>query len=108
MNYAIKSGITITASYAIQQSTRLLKVTKLLLLESRRLLTHQLQTVEGNQREELQDLQERLHSKIRVCLLTLYLKTQQRVQHPSLLVLQYHQSEHQIFRELYSRIYIWF
>ena len=26
MNYAIRSGVTITASYAIKQSTRLLKV----------------------------------------------------------------------------------
>ncbi|KAL8789721.1 MAG: hypothetical protein Q9213_000971 [Squamulea squamosa] len=48
MNYAIRSGITITASYAIKQSTRLLK------------------TVEGNEKEELQDLQERLDSKIRI------------------------------------------
>ncbi|KAI4202432.1 MAG: hypothetical protein LQ346_001990 [Caloplaca aetnensis] len=41
-------GITITASYAIKQSSRLLK------------------TVEGNEKEELQDLQERLDSKIRI------------------------------------------
>ncbi|KAL8662297.1 MAG: hypothetical protein Q9202_004825 [Teloschistes flavicans] len=47
MNYAIRSGITITASYAIKQSSRLLK------------------TVEGNEKEELQDLQERLDSKIK-------------------------------------------
>ncbi|KAL8833768.1 MAG: hypothetical protein Q9170_004101 [Blastenia crenularia] len=46
MNYAIRSGITITASYAIKQSSRLLK------------------TVEGNEKDELQDLQERLESKI--------------------------------------------
>ncbi|KAL8802257.1 MAG: hypothetical protein Q9200_006650 [Gallowayella weberi] len=48
MNYAIRSGITITATYAIKQSSRLLK------------------TVEGNEKEELQDLQERLDSKIRI------------------------------------------
>ncbi|KAL8704509.1 MAG: hypothetical protein Q9201_002318 [Fulgogasparrea decipioides] len=48
MNYAIRSGITITASYAIKQSSRLLK------------------TVEGNEKEELQDLQERLDSKIKI------------------------------------------
>ncbi|KAL8848667.1 MAG: hypothetical protein Q9221_006341 [Calogaya cf. arnoldii] len=48
MNYAIRSGITITASYAIKQSTRLLK------------------TVEGSEKEELQDLQERLDSKIKI------------------------------------------
>ncbi|KAL9127590.1 MAG: hypothetical protein Q9217_003570 [Psora testacea] len=48
MNYAIRSGITITAGYAIKQSSRLLK------------------TVEGNEREELQDLQERLDSKIQI------------------------------------------
>ncbi|KAI4280642.1 MAG: hypothetical protein L6R38_004295 [Xanthoria sp. 2 TBL-2021] len=52
MNYAIRSGITITASYAIKQSTRLLK------------------TVEGTEKEELQDLQERLDSKIKVSALT--------------------------------------
>ena len=43
-----RSGITITASYAIRQSSRLLK------------------TVEGSEKEELQDLQQRLDSKIRV------------------------------------------
>lgn len=48
MNYAIRSGITITAGFAIKQSSRLLK------------------TVEGNDKEELQDLQERLDSKIRI------------------------------------------
>ncbi|KAL8785411.1 MAG: hypothetical protein Q9195_008646 [Heterodermia aff. obscurata] len=48
MNYAIRSGITITAGYAIRQSSRLLK------------------TVEGNERDELQDLQERLNSKIKI------------------------------------------
>ena len=48
MNYAIRSGITITAGYAIRQSSRFLK------------------TVEGTEREELQDLQERLNSKIKV------------------------------------------
>ncbi|CAF9933330.1 MAG: hypothetical protein ALECFALPRED_005563 [Alectoria fallacina] len=48
MNYAIRSGITITAGYAIKQSSRLLK------------------TIEGNDKEELQELQERLSSKIRI------------------------------------------
>ncbi|MCJ1470699.1 hypothetical protein MMC07_009346 [Pseudocyphellaria aurata] len=47
-NYAIKSGVAITASFAIKQSSRLLK------------------TVEGNDKEELQDLQERLDGKIRI------------------------------------------
>ncbi|KAL8628221.1 hypothetical protein Q9189_006074 [Teloschistes chrysophthalmus] len=48
MNYAVRSGIAITASYAIKQSSRLLK------------------TVEGNEKEELEDLQERLDSKIKI------------------------------------------
>ncbi|MCJ1365005.1 hypothetical protein MMC16_004123 [Acarospora aff. strigata] len=48
MNYAIRSGITITASFAIRQSARLLK------------------QVKGNERLELQALQERLNSKIKI------------------------------------------
>ncbi|KKY24393.1 putativebinding protein [Phaeomoniella chlamydospora] len=48
MNYAIRSGVTITASYAIRQTSRLLK------------------NVEGSQREELMSLLERLQSKIRI------------------------------------------
>ena len=48
MNYAIRSGVTITASYAIRQSARLLK------------------NVEGRDREELMGLQNRLQSKIRI------------------------------------------
>ncbi|KAL2217331.1 putative RanGTP-binding protein [Thermoascus aurantiacus ATCC 26904] len=48
MNYAIRSGIAITASYAIRQSSRLLK------------------NVSGEEREELIALQQRLQSKIRV------------------------------------------
>ncbi|KAL1955696.1 hypothetical protein VTO42DRAFT_8168 [Malbranchea cinnamomea] len=48
MTYAIRSGISITASYAIRQSSRLLK------------------KVDGADREELQMLQERLQSKIRI------------------------------------------
>ncbi|KAL1964749.1 hypothetical protein VTN77DRAFT_6616 [Rasamsonia byssochlamydoides] len=48
MNYAIRSGITITASYVIRQSSRLLK------------------NVSGAEREELLVLQERLQSKIKV------------------------------------------
>ncbi|KAL1991156.1 hypothetical protein VTN49DRAFT_5660 [Thermomyces lanuginosus] len=48
VNYAIRSGITITATYAIRQSSRLLK------------------NVSGVDREELLALQERLQSKIKV------------------------------------------
>ncbi|KAJ9273377.1 hypothetical protein DTO212C5_451 [Paecilomyces variotii] len=48
MNYAIRSGITITASYAIRQSSRLLK------------------NVSGTERQELLALQQRLQSKIQV------------------------------------------
>ncbi|PGH27734.1 hypothetical protein AJ80_00521 [Polytolypa hystricis UAMH7299] len=48
MNYAIRSGITITATYAIRQSSRLLK------------------NVEGTDHTELQDLQSRLGDKIRI------------------------------------------
>ncbi|MCJ1441945.1 MAG: hypothetical protein MMC23_002437 [Stictis urceolatum] len=46
MNYAIRSGITITAGYAFRQSSRLLKA------------------VEGDEKRQLQALQERLKSKI--------------------------------------------
>ncbi|KAL9586071.1 MAG: hypothetical protein Q9203_003994 [Teloschistes exilis] len=48
MTYAVRSGIAITATYAINQSSRLLK------------------TVEGNEKEEMQDLQEKLDSKIKI------------------------------------------
>ncbi|KAF2680783.1 Ran-binding-domain-containing protein [Lentithecium fluviatile CBS 122367] len=48
MNYAIKTGITITSGYAIRQCGRLLK------------------TVEGHEREELAALQLRLESKMRI------------------------------------------
>ncbi|EED21166.1 RanGTP-binding protein [Talaromyces stipitatus ATCC 10500] len=48
MNYAIRSGISITATYAIQQTTRLLK------------------NVGGTERTELLALQQRLQSKITV------------------------------------------
>ncbi|KAI2794546.1 hypothetical protein POX_a01145 [Penicillium oxalicum] len=48
MNYAIRSGIAITATYAMRQSSRLLK------------------TVDGKDREELLALQQRLESKIQV------------------------------------------
>ena len=48
MNYAIRSGISITAGYAIRQSTRLLR------------------TVKGHEREEITSLQQRLESKIRI------------------------------------------
>ncbi|KAK2754274.1 hypothetical protein FQN54_007154 [Arachnomyces sp. PD_36] len=48
MNYAIRSGITITATYAIRQSSRLLK------------------NVDGSERDELQSLQDRLRSKIHI------------------------------------------
>ncbi|MCJ1477823.1 hypothetical protein MMC13_006496 [Lambiella insularis] len=49
MNYAIRSGITITAGYAIRQSSRLLKTVE-----------------QSSDREELQTLQERLQSKISI------------------------------------------
>ena len=49
MNYAIRSGITLTASYAIKQSTRLLK-----------------QVPKSNSHDELQDLHQRLQGKIRI------------------------------------------
>ncbi|KAF1981529.1 Ran-binding-domain-containing protein [Aulographum hederae CBS 113979] len=48
MNYAIRSGITITSGYAIKQCSRLLK------------------TVKGNERDEIRTLQMRLESKIRI------------------------------------------
>ncbi|KAI9732812.1 MAG: hypothetical protein M1834_003750 [Cirrosporium novae-zelandiae] len=48
INYAIRSGITITAGYAIRQSSRLLK------------------NVEGSDRKELQALQEKLDRKIKI------------------------------------------
>jgi len=48
MNYAIRSGISITAGYAIRQSTRLLRAVK------------------GHEREEIATLQQRLESKIRI------------------------------------------
>src|ERR1700761_7272578 len=49
MNYAIRSGITITTTYAIKQCGRLLK-----------------ETPRSQQREELMQLQLRLESKIRI------------------------------------------
>lgn len=48
MNYAIRSGISITAGYAIRQSTRLLH------------------SVKGHERDEIAALQQRLESKIRI------------------------------------------
>ncbi|KAK2875118.1 hypothetical protein FQN49_001763 [Arthroderma sp. PD_2] len=48
MNYAIRSGITITATYAIRQSAKLLK------------------KVDGTDREELRTLRDRLQSKIQI------------------------------------------
>ncbi|KAF2729447.1 Ran-binding-domain-containing protein [Polyplosphaeria fusca] len=48
MNYAIRTGITITSGYAIRQCGRLLK------------------TVEGHEKEELAALQSRLEGKIRI------------------------------------------
>ncbi|KAF2870331.1 RanGTP-binding protein-domain-containing protein [Massariosphaeria phaeospora] len=48
MNYAIRTGITITSGYAMQQCGRLLK------------------TVEGHEKEELAALQLRLEGKIRI------------------------------------------
>lgn len=68
MNYAIRSGITLTASYAIRQSSRLLKV-RYKVSDGGSFAYHwDIQTVEGNDREELQTMQERLESKIRVSL----------------------------------------
>ncbi|MCJ1393268.1 hypothetical protein MMC18_006140 [Xylographa bjoerkii] len=49
MNYAIRSGIAITANYAFRQSSRLLKNVE-----------------DGSVRDELQTLQERLRSKINI------------------------------------------
>ncbi|KAH8684531.1 RanGTP-binding protein-domain-containing protein [Tricladium varicosporioides] len=49
MNYAIRSGIGITAGYAIKQSSRLLKTVD-----------------DNNDYQELQSLQERLNTKIRI------------------------------------------
>jgi RanGTP-binding protein len=49
MNYAIRSGVTLTASYAIKQSARLLQ-----------------NVPESNDHDQLQDLQQRLHGKIRI------------------------------------------
>jgi hypothetical protein len=48
MNYAIRSGVVITSTYAINQCSRLLR------------------TVEGNDREQIRTLQLRLESKIRI------------------------------------------
>ncbi|KAF2009374.1 Ran-binding-domain-containing protein [Aaosphaeria arxii CBS 175.79] len=48
MNYAIRTGITITSTYALRQCGRLMK------------------TVEGQEKEELAALQRRLESKIRI------------------------------------------
>ncbi|KAF2669812.1 Ran-binding-domain-containing protein, partial [Microthyrium microscopicum] len=49
VNYAIRSGITITTGYAFKQCTRLLKT-----------------TADGRDREEIADLQQRLQSKIKI------------------------------------------
>ena len=49
MNYAIRSGVAVTATYAIKQSTRLLQ-----------------NAPKGRDRDELLDLQQRLQSKIRI------------------------------------------
>ncbi len=63
-----RSGVTITASYALRQSSRLLKVCELALFPQTLLLLTATKTVDNsNEREELQDLQERLDSKIKVC-----------------------------------------
>ncbi|KAJ5089932.1 hypothetical protein N7532_008616 [Penicillium argentinense] len=48
MNYAMRSGIAITTTYAMRQSARLLK------------------NLDGEEREELKSLQQRLNSKIQV------------------------------------------
>src|SRR5271154_4209848 len=49
MNYAIRSGVAVTASYAIKQSTRLL-----------------MHAPKNEDRDELIDLQQRLQNKIRI------------------------------------------
>jgi RanGTP-binding protein len=49
MNYAIRSGVTLTASYAIKQSARLLQ-----------------NVPKSNDHDQLQDLQQRLQGKIRI------------------------------------------
>lgn len=49
MNYAIRSGVTLTASYAIKQSARLLQ-----------------NVPKSNDHDELQNLQQRLQGKIRI------------------------------------------
>jgi RanGTP-binding protein len=49
MNYAIRSGVTLTASYAIKQSARLLN-----------------NVPKSNDHDQLQDLQQRLQAKIRI------------------------------------------
>ena len=49
MNYAIRSGVAVTATYAIKQSARLLQ-----------------NAPKGRDRDELMDLQQRLQSKIRI------------------------------------------
>lgn len=49
MNYAIRSGLTLTASYAIKQSARLLQ-----------------NVPKSNDHDQLQDLQQRLQGKIRI------------------------------------------
>ncbi len=49
MNYAIRSGVTLTASYAIKQSARLLQ-----------------NVPRSNDHDQLQDLQQRLQGKIRI------------------------------------------
>lgn len=49
MNYAIRSGVTLTASYAIKQSARLLQ-----------------SVPKSNDHDQLQDLQQRLQAKIKI------------------------------------------
>ncbi|KAK2809516.1 hypothetical protein FQN50_003784 [Emmonsiellopsis sp. PD_5] len=65
MNYAIRSGITITAGYAIRQSSRLLKVQRVI-PHIRDNFVNVEQNVNVSERAELQTLQERLQSKIRI------------------------------------------
>jgi hypothetical protein len=64
MNYAIRTGITITSTYAIRQCGRLLKVSV------SRGVSHtdadRVQTVDGQEKQELASLQLRLEGKIRV------------------------------------------
>jgi hypothetical protein len=62
------SGIAVTASYAVQQSSRLLKVCDFLHIAMESVYANvPKQNIKGAERDELLVLQERLQSKIKVC-----------------------------------------